>query len=106
VAVACLVDRLGRSLKGLALLFEEPRASGVDLYLYQQAVDTSTPAGKALLQMAAIFGELERAMLVERKVRELRGQGLGMVAIRGRLGIGTGVVPRICKAATPSEAAP
>ena len=106
MVVAWSVDRLGRSIKDLVLLFEELRASGVDLYLHQQAVDTSTPAGKALLQMAAIFGAFERAMRVECKVRELRGQGLGMVAIGRRLGIGTGVVQRVCKAATPSEAAP
>ncbi len=131
VVMAWSVDRLGRSLKDLVLLFEELKASGVDLYLHQQAVDTSTPAGKALLQMAAIFGEFERAMLVERtkagiararrqgkrlgrppttpkieaRVRALRAEGMGMVAIARRLGIGTGVVQRVCSTGQP-EASP
>jgi DNA invertase Pin-like site-specific DNA recombinase len=53
-------------LGNLVHLFETLRALGVDLFLQQQALDTSTPAGKALLQMSGVFAEFERAMIVER----------------------------------------
>jgi DNA invertase Pin-like site-specific DNA recombinase len=47
-------------------LFAEFQALGIDLYLHQQHVDSSTPAGRALLQMSGVFAEFERAMIVER----------------------------------------
>jgi DNA invertase Pin-like site-specific DNA recombinase len=39
------VDRLGRSLQDLIALLTELQALGCDLYLHQQTLDTSTPAG-------------------------------------------------------------
>ena len=60
------VDRLGRSLQDLVGFLNEIRAAGVDLYLHQQALDTSTPAGRAMFQMMGVFAEFERAMIVER----------------------------------------
>jgi DNA invertase Pin-like site-specific DNA recombinase len=60
------VDRLGRSLQHLVAFLGEVHAAGVDLYLHQQSVDTSTPAGKAMFQMLGIFAEFERAMIVSR----------------------------------------
>jgi DNA invertase Pin-like site-specific DNA recombinase len=42
------VDRLGRSLQDLVGFLGELKGAGVDLYLDRQAVDTTTPAGKAL----------------------------------------------------------
>ncbi len=44
----------------------ELRAVGCDLYLHQQALDTSTPAGRAFFQMLGVFAEFERAMIQER----------------------------------------
>src|ERR1700693_3880837 len=41
-------------------------AARVDLFLYQQAVDTTTPAGKAMFQMLGVFSEFERAMIQSR----------------------------------------
>ena len=41
-------------------------ACGIDLYLHQQAIDTTTPAGKALFQMCGVFAEFERGILSER----------------------------------------
>jgi DNA invertase Pin-like site-specific DNA recombinase len=38
----------------------------VDLFLHAQAIDTRTSTGKALFTMLSLFGELERAMLIER----------------------------------------
>jgi DNA invertase Pin-like site-specific DNA recombinase len=60
------VDRLGRSLQGLVTFLSEVHALGVDLYLHQQGVDTTTPAGKALFQMMGVFAEFERGMIQER----------------------------------------
>ncbi len=47
VVAAWSVDRLGRSLQDLIGFLADLQAKGVDLYLHQQAVDTSTPSGKA-----------------------------------------------------------
>ncbi|TDJ67931.1 MAG: resolvase [Proteobacteria bacterium] len=119
------VDRLGRSLQHLVTFLGEIHAKGVDLYLHQQGVDTSTPAGKALFQMCGVFAEFERSMIqervkaglarakaqgkklgrprvapsVEREVRVARTKGMGMKAIARKLGIGTGTVQRIVKEA-------
>jgi DNA invertase Pin-like site-specific DNA recombinase len=60
------VDRLGRSLQDLVSFLAELRAVGCDLYLHQQGVDTTTPAGRALFQMLGVFAEFERAIIVER----------------------------------------
>jgi len=60
------VDRLGRSLTDLLTFLGELHAKGVDLYLHQQGLDTSTPAGKAMFQMMGVFAEFEREMIRER----------------------------------------
>ena len=64
--MAWSVDRLGRSLQDLVAFLGELRAVGCDLYLHQQGVDTTTPAGRALFQMLGVFAEFERAIIVER----------------------------------------
>jgi DNA invertase Pin-like site-specific DNA recombinase len=66
VVMAWSVDRLGRSLKDLVAFLHEMHAAGIELFLYQQALDTTTPAGKAMFQMLGVFSEFERAMIVER----------------------------------------
>ena len=66
------VDRLGRSMQHLVTFLDELRAKGVNLYLHQQGLDTSTPAGRALFQMCGVFAEFERAMIVERVRAGLR----------------------------------
>jgi DNA invertase Pin-like site-specific DNA recombinase len=60
------VDRLGRSLQDLVAFLGELKAAGVDLFLHQQALDTSTPSGRALFQMLGVFAEFEAAMIRER----------------------------------------
>ena len=60
------VDRLGRSLQHLVGFLNELQALGCDLYLHQQALDTSTPSGRAMFQMCGVFAEFERFMIVER----------------------------------------
>ena len=64
--MAWSVDRLGRSLQDLVAFLAELQASGVDLYLHQQGLDTTTPGGKALFQMMGVFAEIERAMIRDR----------------------------------------
>jgi DNA invertase Pin-like site-specific DNA recombinase len=66
MVAAWSVDRLGRSLQDLIGFLNELKAKDVDLYLHQQSVDTSTPAGRALFQMLGVFAEFERAMIIER----------------------------------------
>jgi DNA invertase Pin-like site-specific DNA recombinase len=60
------VDRLGRSLQDLLSFLSELKAAAVELFLYQQAVDTTTPTGRAMFQMMGVFAEFERCMIVER----------------------------------------
>jgi DNA invertase Pin-like site-specific DNA recombinase len=50
VVMAWAIDRIGRSLIDLLNTIETLKAVGVDLYLDQQAIDTTTPAGKLMLQ--------------------------------------------------------
>jgi DNA invertase Pin-like site-specific DNA recombinase len=71
------VDRLGRSLQDLVAFLADVQARGVDLYLHQQAIDTSTPSGRMLFQLLSVFSEFERAMIRSRVVAGLdrvRGQ--------------------------------
>jgi DNA invertase Pin-like site-specific DNA recombinase len=123
VIMAWSVDRLGRSLQHLLGFLDEIHAKGVHLYLHQQGVDTTTPAGKALFQMTGVFAEFERAMIqervraglerakaqgkvlgrpkvsktVERKILKARKQGKGMLRIAREVGCGTGTVQRVVK---------
>ena len=65
VVAAWSVDRLGRSLQDLVGFLGELNAAGCDLYLERQAIDTTTPAGRALFQMLGVFAEFERAIIQE-----------------------------------------
>jgi DNA invertase Pin-like site-specific DNA recombinase len=123
VVMAWSIDRLGRSLHGVVNLLAELGDGGVGLYLHQQAVDTSTAAGKALLAMCGVFAEFERSLIVERvnaglararaegrkpgrprisqateaEIRRLRASGMGMIRVAKKLGIGVSVVQRVCR---------
>src|ERR1700680_4003280 len=66
VVMAWSVDRLGRSLQDLVGFLSELHALRIDLFLHQQGLDTTTPAGKALFQMMGVFAEFERSMIQER----------------------------------------
>jgi len=60
------IDRLGRSLIDLLGTIEHLEAAGVDLYLDQQNIDTTTPMGKLLFQITGAFAEFERTMIKTR----------------------------------------
>jgi DNA invertase Pin-like site-specific DNA recombinase len=115
------VDRLGRSLTDLLGILQGLHDKGVDLFLHQQGLDTSTTAGKAMFQMLGVFAEFERGIIrervnaglararangiklgrrpvkpaVEARIRQLRAKGDGILKIGRELGIGTSVVQRV-----------
>jgi DNA invertase Pin-like site-specific DNA recombinase len=66
VVMAHSVDRLGRSPRDLVEFMEEVRARGLDLFLHQQALDTSTPAGRMMFQLLACFSEFEKSLIIAR----------------------------------------
>lgn len=68
IAAAYAVDRLGRSLTDLVAFLNDIQASGCDLYLHQQAVDTSTPSGRMMFGLLAVFSEFERALIRSRVI--------------------------------------
>ena len=66
VVMAWAIDRLGRSLVDLLGTIQHLEAVGVDLYLDQQHLDTTTPMGKLLFQITGAFAEFERSMIHQR----------------------------------------
>jgi DNA invertase Pin-like site-specific DNA recombinase len=66
MVAAWSVDRLGRSLTDLLGILQGLHDKGVDLFLHQQGLDTSTTAGKAMFQMLGVFAEFERGIIRER----------------------------------------
>jgi DNA invertase Pin-like site-specific DNA recombinase len=105
VVLAWAMDRLGRSLLDLLTTLNELDAANVALVLHQQAIDTTTPAGRMFFQVTGAFAEFERAMIRSRVNAGLararaRGAKLGRprvsnkieAAIRARLGTGQGML--------------
>ena len=122
------VDRLGRSLTHLVSFLSEIHAKKVDLFIHQQGIDTTTPAGKALFGVMGVFAEFERSMIQERvkagikrvrakgqrwgrrtieetdpavctRMLELRREGLGMGAIGKAVGLSSRTVWRFLRTA-------
>jgi DNA invertase Pin-like site-specific DNA recombinase len=81
----------------------ELHALKIDLFLRQQGLDTTTPAGKAMFQMMGVFAEFERAMIAERVragLARARSEGKRL----GRPPIAATLEKRICEAlATPGR---
>jgi hypothetical protein len=116
--------RLGRSLTDLLGILQGLHDKGVDLFLHQQGLDTSTTAGKAMFQMLGVFAEFERGIIrervnaglarakakgtklgrrtvkasVEARIRELKAEGMGILKIGRTVGVGTSVVQRVVAA--------
>ena len=96
-------------------------AIGVDLYLDQQSIDTTTPMGKLVFQVTGAFAEFERSIIrqrikaglkravtqgarlgrpkvdiaLERKAQKQLKKGVGILKVAKMLGLGTGTVQRI-----------
>ena len=66
IVAAWSVDRLGRSLSDLVAFLSDIQNRGADLYLHQQAIDTSTASGRMLFQMLGVFAEFERSIITSR----------------------------------------
>ena len=66
VVMAWAIDRLGRSLIDLLGTIQHLEAVGVDLYLDQQSIDTTTPMGKLVFQVTGAFAEFERSIIRQR----------------------------------------
>ena len=99
------IDRLGRSVLHVANALAELDAAGIRLYCDQQGIDSSTPMGRAMIQMASVFGEQERQIIRERVLAGLarvraQGKTLGRPkvatkvenAIRTHLKAGNGIL--------------
>lgn len=121
VVMAWSIDRLGRSLIDLLATVQNLEACGVDLYLDQQSIDTTTPTGKLMFQVTGAFAEFERSMIrqrvklglkravaqgkhlgrppitveLERKAQRALRKGTGILKVAKLLGLGTGTVHRI-----------
>ena len=75
------LDRLSRSLKDLLMLLEKIQLAGASFVSLTEAIDTSTPAGRMMMQMVGAFAEFEREML-----RERTKAGLESAKRQGRVG--------------------
>jgi DNA invertase Pin-like site-specific DNA recombinase len=56
-------DRFARSVKQLVIAIEEFRTLGIEFISHQEALDTSTPMGKAMFTIIAAMAELERSVI-------------------------------------------
>jgi DNA invertase Pin-like site-specific DNA recombinase len=78
VLVCWRLDRLGRNLRHLILLFEELQALGVAFVSLSEGIDATTPAGKLQLHILGAIAEFERARIAERVkagLQRARAQG-------------------------------
>ena len=123
VVVVWRFDRFARSVKQLVLALEEFHALGIDFISHQEALDTSTPMGRAMFTIIAAMAELERDVIRERatagleyarqhgtksgkpigrpravfrhdQVLQLHSEGLSGREIARRLGVGEGTIRR------------
>jgi DNA invertase Pin-like site-specific DNA recombinase len=123
VIMAWAIDRLGRSLIDLLGTIQTLETCGVDLYLDQQALDTTTPAGRLTFQVTGAFAEFERSMIrqrinaglkraveagktlgrprisekLERRIQDQLRAGNGIIKVAREVGVGTGTVQRIAR---------
>ena len=81
VVVVWKLDRLSRSLKDVLHIMERIAAAGAGFRSITEAIDTTTPAGRMMMQMVGAFAELERAM-----IRERTSAGLAAARAEGRVG--------------------
>jgi DNA invertase Pin-like site-specific DNA recombinase len=127
VVMAWAIDRLGRSLVDLLGTIQVLEACGVDLYLDQQSIDTTTPAGRLMFQITGAFAEFERSMIrqrvraglkraiaqgkrlgrpkvsrtIEKRIQTQLRAGKGILKVARESGVGTGTVHRIARELRP-----
>ena len=119
--MAWAMDRLGRSLADLIDTLRTLEAGKVDLFLHQQAIDTTTPAGRMFFHVTGAFAEFERdmirsrvnagldrarargtrlgrppvAMKTEQAIQDRLAAGEGMLKVAKSLGVGVSTVQRV-----------
>ncbi len=81
VVVVWKLDRLSRSLKDLLHILERIESAKAGFRSLTEAVDTTTAAGRMLMQMIGSFAEFERSM-----IRERTRAGLEAARAQGRIG--------------------
>jgi DNA invertase Pin-like site-specific DNA recombinase len=81
VVVVWKLDRLSRSLKDLLHIMEKIGEAGAGFRSLTEHIDTTTPAGRMMMQMVGAFAEFERAM-----IRERTSAGLAAARAEGRIG--------------------
>jgi DNA invertase Pin-like site-specific DNA recombinase len=81
VVVVWKLDRLSRSLKDLLHLMERIKEADAGFRSLTESIDTTTPAGRMMMQMVGSFAEFERAM-----IRERTSAGLALARAEGRVG--------------------
>jgi DNA invertase Pin-like site-specific DNA recombinase len=126
VVLVWRLDRWGRSVADLLATLQEPEHLGVGFVSFTEALDLTTPAGRAMAAQLAVFADFEREVLRERvrarlaharqngkrlgrpvtaalhaaEVRKLRRCGISKSEIARRLNIGRTSMRRILVAAT------
>src|SRR5271155_5411357 len=78
VLVVWKLDRLSRSLRDVLIIMERLAEASAGFRSLTEAMDTTTPAGRMMMQMVGAFAEFERAMLRERTkagLESARGEG-------------------------------
>jgi DNA invertase Pin-like site-specific DNA recombinase len=129
VVMCWSLDRLGRSLRSLIDTAEELESASVDLYAYQQSIDTTNPAGKMFFHVVGAFSQYEREMIRERvvaglarvkakgkklgrpkiapdieaRVRASLASGVGIISTAKACGVGTSTVQRIKRDMPPAS---
>src|SRR5438067_4556272 len=81
VLVVWKLDRLSRSLRDVLTIMERLSEADAGFRSLTEAIDTTTPAGRMMMQMVRAFAEFERAML-----RERTKAGLDSARRQGRIG--------------------
>ncbi|MDP3333705.1 MAG: recombinase family protein [Methylococcaceae bacterium] len=81
VLVVWKLDRLSRSLKDVLLLIEKVEQASAGFRSLTEVIDTTSPAGRMMMQMVGTFAEFEREML-----RERTQNGLDAARKQGRVG--------------------
>jgi DNA invertase Pin-like site-specific DNA recombinase len=81
VLIVWKLDRLTRSLSDLLHILKKLDEAGAGFKSLTEAIDTTTPAGRLMMNMLGSFAEFERDMLKERT-----NLGLARARAQGRVG--------------------
>ena len=81
VVVVWKLDRLSRSLRDVLTIMEQLGVAGAEFRSLTETIDTTTPAGRMMMQIVGAFAEFERAML-----RERTQAGVDAARQQGRVG--------------------